>query len=269
MAIIRLTLYRRLLLFVLLSFPLFASANDDARVLRIAVAANFVGALQQLLPEFTEQTGINTQIFSGSTGNLFQQIVHGAPYDVFLSADALRPNKLVHLGKAEYSTLKTYAIGELAFWSSHWQQKFTPTLSALLTDLTQSREKFAIANPVLAPYGKAAKQALIQMALWPHFEKQLITGSNINQTFQQLRTGAVQTGIVAYSQLKHNGLSGIKIPAKYYSPIKQNLVIVKSTQQADKAKIFTDFLLSATSQQRLSQLGYKSINSLNNKENNE
>ncbi|GLX77687.1 molybdate ABC transporter substrate-binding protein [Thalassotalea insulae] len=240
------------------------SASQDKQVLRIAVAANFVAPLNSLLPEFTEQTGISTQVFTGSTGNLFQQIAHGAPYDIFLAADTTRPQKLISLGKANANSLKTYAIGELAFWSSQWQQESKPSLDKLVTQLRQNQQKFAIANPKLAPYGKAAKQALVKLQLWPELKKQLVTGTNINQTFQQLRSGAVTTGIVALSQLKQNKYSGIKIPVNHYQPIKQQLVIITASQQIAKAQKFSDFLLAPSNQEKLNQLGYHSASAITN-----
>ena len=114
----------------------------------------------------------------------------------------------------------------------------------------------AIANPDIAPYGKAAKEALSHMGLWPAYQSRLITGINIGQTFAQVRSKAVSHGIVANSQLVLNNLSGVLIPSSYHQAIEQQLVIIRASKNQAAAKKLSDFLLSAKRQVTIVNYGY-------------
>jgi molybdate transport system substrate-binding protein len=224
----------------------------QTKPLRIAVAANFAPALKILLANLTNKDAIDVQIISAATGTLYLQIKHGAPFDLFLSADSTRPALLEQEKLIIADSRKTYAYGQIALWSA------TQALSGL-SELNHYFGKLAIANPDTAPYGKAAQQALKNLSLWPQVKNNLITGININQTFQQVRSQAVPFGIVAYSQLAMNKYQGIIIPPKYYQPIAQQLVIIKSSQQIKLAQQISDFILQENNQEKLFQLGYLPI----------
>lgn len=242
------------LTFIFLLLSVFTSSNSYSKTLplRIAVAANFAPVLELLIPQFIEQTQIPVQIISAASGTLFLQIYHGAPFDIFLSADSTRPQKLKEANLIFVDSLHTYAYGQLALWSAN----DLITIEAF-ADL-KNDQSFAIANPKTAPYGKAAKEALESLNLWSQLKSNLVTGININQTFQQVRSQAVKVGIVANSQLVMNQLTGTVIPSHYHQPIKQQIVILKSSIQAGNAQIFSDFLLSPKIQQQLLTLGYAS-----------
>lgn len=230
----------------------FASNNPIDNPLRIAVSSNFTPVLKELLFEFHQQTNISTQIISGATGALFLQIKHGAPFDIYIAADSVRPKLLEQQKLILINSRKTYAIGQLALLSMHNK--------AQLTDLALTLQKipkhFAIANPDIAPYGKAAKQTLQHLGLWQQYQKRLITGININQTFAQVRSQAVSSGLVANSQLIMNKLDGVVIPSSYHQPIQQQLVIIKNRANIDHAKRLSQFLLSAKIQQKIVSYGY-------------
>jgi molybdate transport system substrate-binding protein len=228
--------------------------QKQATPLRIAVAANFAPALKILLADLPNKGHINYQIISAATGTLYQQIKHGAPFDLFLSADETRPALLEQKKLIIANSRKIYAYGQIALWSA------TQPLNNL-SELNNYSGKLAIANPNTAPYGKAAQQALKHLSLWPQLKRKLITGININQTFQQVRSQAVPFGIVAYSQLVINRYQGSIIPPEYYQPIAQQLVIIKSSQQVELAQQISNFILQASSQDKLQQLGYLSVNS--------
>ncbi|ALO36122.1 molybdenum ABC transporter substrate-binding protein [Colwellia sp. MT41] len=229
-----------------------SDSDDNNTPLRIAVAANFTPVLKVLLKEFSKQTGINSQIISGASGAMFLQIKHGAPFDIFLSADSRRPKELEQDGFARKNSRKTYAIGQLAFYTTTM-----PSLEQLSIDLEKNPpQRFAIANPDIAPYGKAAKEALQHLGLWSTLQYRLITGINIGQTFAQLRSKAVTRGIVANSQLVLNNLSGVLIPTSYHQPIEQQLVIIRASKRQAAAKSLSDFLLSAKSQATIVSYGY-------------
>lgn len=240
---------------------------NAAQPLRIAVSSNFAPVLKQLLPQFNQQTGITTQVINGVTGGLYQQIKHGAPYDIFLAADSLRPQKLAQEQLIISNSRKTYALGQLALYSAQnptitWQNLASIYTNKDIISTQQKNKRLAIANPKTAPYGKAAKQCLIKQGLWPLLKNKLIIGNNIGQTFQQVRSQAVPIGIVAYSQLKLNKLNGNLLPASCYTPINQQLVILKNTQQAKSAQLLSDFLLSKKTQQQIAQWGYLTAHKL-------
>lgn len=215
--------------------------------LRIAVSANFAPVLKLLLKDFSKKTAIKSQLISGASGAMFIQIKHGAPFDVFLSADSLRPEQLEQSNLIIENSRKTYAIGQLALLSKNMSS---------LEQLQHAPKRFAIANPDIAPYGKAAKETLQHLKLWQLYQNRLVKGLNIGQTFMQLRSNAIADGIVAQSQLVLNGLTGITIPTSYHQPIKQQLVILKASKNLVKAQQFVDFLLSPTSQQLIASYGY-------------
>jgi molybdate transport system substrate-binding protein len=232
--------------------------SNNSKPLRIAVAANFTPVLKVLLKDFSKQTGIKSQIISGASGAMFLQIKHGAPFDIFLSADSRRPKELEGAGYAVKNSRKTYAIGQLALYSP--SSDVRPKLKSLdqlaIEQLKKPPARFAIANPDIAPYGKAAKEVLTHLGLWKSYQSRLITGINIGQTFAQLRSKAVTSGMVANSQLVLNDLPGLVIPTSYHQPIEQQLVIVRASKQQANAKKLSDFLLSAQSQKTIVSYGY-------------
>jgi molybdate transport system substrate-binding protein len=230
----------------------FASNNPIDNPLRIAVSSNFTPVLKELLLEFHQQTTINTQIISGATGALFLQIKHGAPFDIFIAADSVRPKLLEQQKLILINSRKTYAIGQLALLSMHRKAQLSD-----LALISQAIPKyFAIANPDIAPYGKAAKQTLQHLGLWQQYKKRLITGINVNQTFAQVRSQAVSSGLVANSQLIMNKLDGVVIPSSYHQPIQQQLVIIKNRANIDHARRLSQFLLSPKIQQKIVSYGY-------------
>lgn len=224
------------------------SNHNTNKPLRIAVAANFTPVLKKLLVEFHQKTNIETQIISGASGALFLQINHGAPFDIFISADSIRPALLEQKQLVLADSRKTYAIGQLALLSMKNK--------AQLNDLEKIPHYFAIANPDIAPYGKAAKQTLQHLGLWQQYQSSLIKGINVNQTFAQVRSQAVGSGLVANSQLVLNQLTGAVIPSHYHKAIEQQLVIIKNSDNINAAIKLSQFLLSANVQQSIVSFGY-------------
>ena len=245
-------------------------SDDNNKPLRIAVAANFTPVLKVLLKDFSRQTGIKTQVISGASGAMFLQIKYGAPFDMFLSADSRRPKELEQAGYALKGSRKTYAIGQLALYSSSNNSNANSLGQLSLEEelavdqLRKPPARFAIANPDTAPYGKAAKEALTHLGLWQLYESRLIKGINIGQTFAQLRSKAVTRGIVANSQLVLNNLSGVIIPSNYHQAIEQQLIIIRSSKQQTAAEKLSHFLLSAQSQNRIVSYGYAQTQPVNN-----
>lgn len=234
-----------------LATSVLTTSETTQQPLRIAVASNFTPALKKLLVEFQQQTNINTQIISGATGALFLQIKHGAPFDIFIAADSSRPAQLEQENLIVANSRHTYAVGQLALLSMN--------STAQLSDLNTIEKRFAIANPDTAPYGKAAKQTLLHLGLWSQYQTKLIQGINVNQTFAQIRSQAVNSGLVANSQLVLNKLTGVIIPSDHHQPIAQQLVIIKNSANINKAQQLSNYLRSVAVQQKIINLGYASF----------
>ena len=255
---------------ILCSSPLVAAKNTvsldkknlDEEPLRIAVASNFAPTLRKLLARYNSEQNefIKPLIIVASSGTLFLQIQHGASFDLFLSADSERPQLLIETDLAFKASQQTYAYGQLALWSAKNNMS-----TDLLAALKNNEQRLAIANPKIAPYGKAAKQVLENLQLWRGYKTRLIQGINIGQTFQQIRSQAVSLGIVSNSQLVLNNLKGVLIPARLHQPIKQQLVILKRSQNSQQAKRFVKFLMNEKSQQFIAQSGYAKLSEIKEK----
>ena len=234
---------------LLWSSVLIAESTPQPVTLNVAVAANFAKPLAELARDYETKSGNTVRITVGSSGALFAQIVHGAPFDVFLSADAKRPDALVEQGLAHAEDAVIYAQGRLAVAGANENG-----LNALrdATDAT----RIAIADPRLAPYGSAAQQALTAMGLWSQLSANLIRGSNIQQTLQFWQTGNVQLAIVAASQCIAYQLNCTLIDAGLHQPIIQKLVVVSRSAQVSAAREFASFMVSDDVQQQLTALGY-------------
>ncbi|MDH5302265.1 MAG: molybdate ABC transporter substrate-binding protein [Gammaproteobacteria bacterium] len=230
-------------------FPAAVSAAD----VRVAVAANFLSTLQQLQPLHQRQTGDSLLISSGSSAKLYAQIVNGAPFEVFLSADTHYPELLEQQGKAVRGSRFVYATGQLVLVASDR----TATVDAQSLRATSLR-RLALANPLTAPYGMAAQQVLQHLGLWQTLTPKLVRGESVAQAYQFVATGNAQLGFVALSQVQ--SASGVPraywlVPADYYSPLQQGAVLL--TNKSPAAQRFLNFLQSAPAQQLIRQAGYR------------
>jgi molybdate transport system substrate-binding protein len=231
------------------------AAAAQADEVSVAVAANFTDATRDIVPLFEQATGHTAKVSFGSTGKLYAQIENGAPFDVFLAADAKRPARAEAEGLAVGGSRFTYARGTLVMWS---------TKAGLFDDaeswLKQAAfERAAIANPKTAPYGLAAQQVLEHLGVWGALQPRLVRGDSIAQAFQFVATGNAEVGFVAYSQVKAwKGESGSvwKIPADYYAPIDQQAVLLKRGGANPAAKGFIEFLKSDAAREVITGYGY-------------
>lgn len=249
---------RLLSFFVLCALSFALALPAEAATLRIAVAANFKPVLEELAQRFEQTTGHRLTVSSASTGVLYNQIVNGAPFDVFLSADAERPKLLEEKGLIIPDSRRPYARGILVLWNTSDQ-------SVSLKELKDYEGRIAVANPVTAPYGLAAKQALKRSGVWDHVQKRLVTGNSIQQTWQFVSSGNVQMGMVAKVQLadpKYQNTQIIDIPQELYEPIRQELVVLKHSRQPKIAREFAEFILSEKSQNYIVSKGYQTVKQL-------
>lgn len=243
---------RRLLLCLLL----LGAQGAWADTLRVAVAANFAGTARVLAERFEAASGHRLKLAFGSTGKHYAQITHGAPFDAFLAADRERPERLEAEGRVVPASRFTYALGRLVLWSPR---------PNLLADGGQALANgdfahLAIANPRLAPYGKAARQVLERLALWDALQDKLVRGENIAQTYHFVRSGNAKLGFVALSQLHQPGApaggSRWEPPMSLYDPIEQQAVLLRDTAAG---QAWLRFLRSPEAQALIRDHGYRSL----------
>lgn len=233
---------------LVLTFVSVAQAGDA----RIAVASNFVKTMEQLAWQFEQTKGHRITLIVGSTGKHYAQIKQGAPFDAFFAADAKRPALLEEEGLAKPNSRFTYAVGKLVLWSN---QKQLGTLEQALQD--KKFQRLAIANPKLAPYGKAAEHVLTKAGLWRGLQGKLVRGENVGQTFQFVQTGNAELGFVAQSQVKaHKKGSFLEVPQTLYEPIQQQAVLLTDNPAALE---FVQFVQQQAAQLVIREHGYNTL----------
>lgn len=217
---------------LLSSFDL--SAQNPAPELLVAAAADLSVVQVPLAQAFERATGIRVRFVLGASGMLSRQIEQGAPYDVFLSANEKFVADLAASGRLARDSVQTYAYGRLALWSKDGSIK-------QLADLRNPRIlHVAIANPVHAPYGVAARQALENQGLWKGLQARIVYGENVRQALQYAESGNVEAVITAWSLLFNRG--GVLLSESLHSPIRQSCGIVAASRHRAAARRFLDFL---------------------------
>lgn len=229
---------------------LLCSTTAHAGEVRVAVASNFLQTLHALTPVFKNEYGHDLIISSASSGKLYAQIQHGAPFDVFLSADSDKPTLLAQKGFAREPF--TYAIGRLVLWCPNQCELPLTTLQTI--DFT----KMAIANPRLAPYGLAAEQTLQRLTLKQATQPHWVMGENISQTYRFIESGNAPLGFIARAQVQGelNTTQHWLVPDTYHQPIKQDGILLSRAADNLAAQDFIRFIQSATAQGIIRQHGY-------------
>jgi molybdate transport system substrate-binding protein len=227
-----------------------------AAEVHVATASNFTIPLQKIAAAFTEESGHKLIISSGSTGNLYAQITNGAAYEVFLSADEEHPKKLAEDKQGQQENIFTYATGKLVLWSP--KSDVVDEKGNILDKMTF--QSLSIANPKLAPYGKAAEEVLKKMGLWEKVQKKLVIGENINQAHQFVASGNAEMGFVAYSQILNDNKprgSYWMPPQDFYKPLHQNVILLEKGKNSDAAKSFLTFLKNKKARDIIKSYGYE------------
>jgi molybdate transport system substrate-binding protein len=223
----------------------------------VAVAANFAEVVEELKPAFERRTAHRVQATTGSTGKLYAQIAAGAPFHVLLSADAKTPERLLAEGYGIGGTRFTYAIGRLTLWSSNPKRIGADGRAALTA---ADVRHIAIANPDLAPYGVAAREALQKLGLWEALRGRIVMGQNIGQTHSMVATGNAELGLVALSAVLSPRApaqgSRWDVPQELFSPIRQDAVLLRPGAENDAARAFLQFLRSGEARQVIERFGY-------------
>jgi len=206
---------------------LVTAASVVADEIRVAVASNFTTTIRDIAGRFEQQNGHKVTLVFSSTGKHYAQIIHGAPFDAFFAADARRPELLDTEGVALAGSRFTYAVGKLVLWSPD-EDRVDSTGKVLEQG---DFRHLSLANPRLAPYGRAAREVLEKRGLWEALQDRMVRGENIGQAFQFVGSGNAELGFVAWSQVKRpdQAASGSwwDIPQALYSPIEQQAVLLK------------------------------------------
>ncbi|MGL1888754.1 MAG: molybdate ABC transporter substrate-binding protein [Reichenbachiella sp.] len=248
------------ILLYLLILTTSACQTKQSNTVRIAVAANMQHPVQALVEHFESKHPIQVESSSSSSGILATQIRHGAPYDVFISANMMYPD-LLHQEGLTISAPITYAYGTLILWTLNDQIDLNQGFKACL--LSNNVERIAIANPETAPYGIAAMEVLENTELFGKLQSKLIKGESISQVNQYTQSNSVEVGITSKSVLYTPNLSNkgrsLDIDSKYYTPISQGIVLLKTDDENRRknASLFYDFMLSEDAALILSKYGYQ------------
>lgn len=245
---------RRLQIAALALAALLSAGPALAAEIQVAVAANFTEPAKAIAAAFKAQSGHTATLSFGSSGQFYAQMAHGAPYEVFLSADAERPQKAEQDGLGVTGTRFTYAVGRLALYSK------TPGLAdGAGAVLSGGRfNKLAIADPTAAPYGVAAVQTLKKLGVYDAVRPKIVMGSSITQAFQFVDTGAAELGLVAWSQVINlTGGSRWLVPATDHAPIDQQAILLYPGQKDPAARAFLAFLKGPQAVAIIRKYGYE------------
>jgi len=240
-----------MLILATLATPLNVLALDK---ISVAVAANFIQTFKELAQDFETKSGIKIEATFSSTGNLYSQIVSGAPYDLFLSADEERPAILSKDGLAEKPFV--YARGQVILWSANKDFcKAATWQDALKNDRIK---KIAIGNPLTAPYGTAAKVALQKAGLWDALQSKLVNSQDIAQSFQYANTSAVDAGFCSMSATASpEGKNGCFFVLEDAPDIIQSACVLKRTKNHAAVGRFAEFLSSPAAKKIKTKFGYR------------
>ncbi|MDR1608610.1 MAG: molybdate ABC transporter substrate-binding protein [Deltaproteobacteria bacterium] len=235
---------KKFCLAILVAVFLAVGASAQADEFQVAVAANFTKPAEEIAKAFEKRTGHKAVLSFGSTGKFYTQIQQEAPFHVFLAADSATPQKLENEKLVKPGSRFTYAKGALALWSAK-----AGYVDAKGDVLKQNKfQKLSVADPKLAPYGKAAYEVLAKLGLEKTLEAKIVTGTNITQAFQFAESGNAEIAFIAWSQVCKDGKlttgSVWNVPADLYNPILQDLVILKLGAESAVVQAFADYVKS-------------------------
>ena len=221
----------------------------------VAVAANFTEPAKEIAAAFKAATGNDAVLSFGASGQFYTQITHGAPYQVFLSADVERTRKAEQDGVGVPGTRFVYATGRLVLYSK------TPGLvddQGAVLDRPDRFAKIAIADPAAAPYGLAAIQTMTRLRVYPTLKAKIVQGSSITQAYQFTATGAAELGFVALSQVVDTpGGSRWVMPENLHTPIDQGAILLFIGEKNPAARAFLQFLKGPEAKAIIRRYGYQ------------
>ncbi len=244
---------------VLIAAALVVTLRCDAAELTVAAASDLSFALKDISANFQRETGNTIKVSFGSSGNLYTQILNGAPFDVFFSADTQYPQELSDSRLVEPGTMQVYAIGHLVLYLPK-DSRLDSERKGLEALLDPTVKKIAIANPEHAPYGRAAVAALKRAGVYYKILAKLVYGENVSQAAQFVQSGNAQAGLVPLSlamapTLKDSGRYWT-VPPDYYPALKQAVIIMQGSRNKKLALEFLQFLKKPESVEVLKRYGF-------------
>jgi molybdate transport system substrate-binding protein len=235
-------------------------ALGQQKELRVAAAADLQPVMPALQAAYEKATGIKLVVSFGSSSMLAEQIINGAPMDLFLGADFTYPEKVVAAGLADAKAPTQYAKGTLVLWA----RKDSPLQPISMETLTDPRvQSIAIANELHAPYGRAAAGALRKLNIYDKLSPHLVVAENIAQTAQFVESGNAQLGLIsltaASSQHFMDVGTFVRVPTNLYPPILQYGVVMAKSDRRAEAHAFLDWLLTPAVQENLGKHGLEAV----------
>jgi len=238
--------------------PLLAAPPARWPTVSVAAASDLASSVEALTHAFTNRHPAQLQIVLGSSGNFFAQIQRGAPFDVFLSADMNYARALATNGLADPATLHPYAIGRLVLWTTRDDLLVEGGLGVLTNPAVR---RVAIANPSHAPYGRAAREALIHAGLWDTLQARIVLGENIAQTAQFVHSGNADAGLVALALVTAPRLTNAgrwwPVPESAHRPLEQGLIVTRRGTTNASARAFIEFMLAPEAGAVLKRAGFR------------
>jgi len=226
---------------------------QSASKLTVAAAANLTDVFGEVGRRFKTETGVDVIFSYGSTAQLAQQVENGAPFDLFAAADTEHVDSLVSARRLTGDSRAVYALGQLALWIPDGERSGIREVQ----DLAKQPVHFiAVAQPKLAPYGQATIEVLKNAGLWEAIQPKIVYANSISMAKQMAATGNAEAAFTAYSLVLHDKGVVVKIDPHLYSPIKQALAIVASSERAEEANLFRSFLLGPEGRAILTERGY-------------
>ncbi len=241
---------------LLLSLLLAGCADDpDRRVVRVAAASDLKPALEALEPLLDD---VELQVTYGSSGTFLQQLVNGAPYDLYLSADLAYPRELVDRGLADRRQLFSYAVGRLVLWTPEGSA-LDPAEGLALLARPEVRQ-VAIANPEHAPYGRAAVAALRAAGVHQAVAPKLVLGENVAQAADFVQSGGADAGVVAMSLVLSDALRDegrwVEVPLELFPRLEQGGVVLDRARDVEAARRVRDVMTTDEGREVLQRFGF-------------
>jgi molybdate transport system substrate-binding protein len=251
----------RLIILALVALTLApASSRAQGRgSVTVAAASDLQTALPALAAAFERTTGIKAIVTFGSSGNFVAQIQNGAPFDIFFSADADYPRRLASDGHVDPASVYEYAIGRLVLWTRNDSGvDITPGLPALHAGIAK---RIAIANPAVAPYGRAATAALRSEQLYDAVVKKLVFAENVSQAAQLAESGNAEIALIGHALALDRRLQSggrfVEIPARTHPPIVQAVAIVSASRNKANARALLEFVKSSEARTTIASFGFE------------
>lgn len=255
---------RILISFLLLALAFLTSCERASKSyqtkdeINVAAAANLTNVFKEIGDEFTKRNGVRVVYSFGATADLSRQIEQGAPFDAFAAADTEHVEVLERKGLLTPDTRRVYARGELVLWTPpNGKVKIENLKDLARDDVAKSVQRIAIANPEVAPYGRAAVETLRALNVWKDYESKIVYSANVAQARQFAATGNADVAFIPRSLVKEGEGNFIAVDENFHQPIDQAIAVVKASKKQEAARRFVDFVTSPDGRAILARYGYR------------